>query len=357
MGPVLRGVFFVLILFASALAQAVEPLVIVVHGIGGGNRPDGWSADVASKYWADVKEVTFRYEGRSVPASYTDFARQAGDWALEVQRRIREEVANNPGRPVIVVSHSWGTVVTKLAMEGGAASGLEVPALNLDGRMIDEWVTLGSPLGRAEAARIAGDMEQLGVEITPGKPRLVKEWNNFYDPNDPVSAAKPELEGARNQAVKGEPVWRDIFGLQAHTGIWTDKTVVAHLRQRIRDLDMQMPPRPAAQGRKPKPANTRDNACMAKHRPRLEELRAHNGAQDPASSSIYTKTMGSNAKCSSTYSECIAGAKERAKACRPGPDGTFTQCFISENKDWLRCAAEEIDCCEKALRVQCRAEE
>ncbi|MEW5788673.1 MAG: hypothetical protein AB1899_12550 [Pseudomonadota bacterium] len=351
---ILGRVYLILLLVLTATAAwAVEPLVIVVHGIGGGNRADGWSADIAEKYWTDVKEVTFRYDGRSVPNSYADFTNKAGEWAMEVQRRITEEVKNHPGRPVIVVSHSWGTVVTKLALEGGTGDALEVPAINLEGRQIDEWVTLGSPLGRAEAARIAGAMHQLKVEITPGKPRDVRTWTNFYDPNDPVSAARPELEGANNVAVQGGPVWRDVFGIQAHTGIWTDKTVVEHLRKRIRDLDMQMPPRLPAQARKPKPDKGRDNDCMAKHRPRLEELRAHNAAQDPASSSLFTKTMGSNAKCSGAYAACIEAAKTRAKACRPGPDGTFTQCFVAENQDWLRCAAEEIDCCEKALRAQC----
>ena len=92
---------------------------------------------------------------------------------------------------------------------------------------------------------------------------------------------------------------------------------------------------------------------MAKYRPRLAELRAHNSAQDPTSGSLVTRTMGVDAKCGATYNACIAAAKERTKSCRPGPDGTFTQCITTENRDWLTCANQEIDCCERALAAQC----
>ena len=95
--------------------EAGQPLVIVVHGIGGGNRPDGWSNDVAKRWMVGrLQEVTFRYPGRSDGAglSVTDFAREAGDWTLDVQQQIKEAVRANPGRPVVIVSHSWGSVVT-----------------------------------------------------------------------------------------------------------------------------------------------------------------------------------------------------------------------------------------------------
>jgi hypothetical protein len=107
-------------------------------------------------------------------------------------------------------------------------------------------------------------------------------------------------------------------------------------------------PTPKAEPKTPTPDD-----CMAKYRPRLNEVRAHNRAQDPASNSMVTRTMGVDAKCGATYNDCIAAAKERERSCRPGSDGTFTQCIITENREWLSCANEEIDCCERALAAQC----
>lgn len=123
------------------------------------------------------------------------------------------------------------------------------------------------------------------------------------------------------------------------------------------------PPPPPAPAPEPPPVTTptpkeapktpTPEDCMAKYRPRLAELRAHNSAQDPTSGSLVTRTMGVDAKCGATYNACIAAAKERTKSCRPGPDGTFTQCITTENRDWLTCANQEIDCCERALAAQC----
>lgn len=137
-------------------ADTSEPLVIVVHGIGGGNRDDGWSQDVAKRWSVQTQEVTFRMEGRTWGTSFVDFARNGGDWARDAQNQIKGIVQKNPGRRVIIVAHSWGTVVTKLALGGGVASGLTLPAIDLGGVEVDELVTLGSPLGRAESPDVAG---------------------------------------------------------------------------------------------------------------------------------------------------------------------------------------------------------
>jgi hypothetical protein len=110
-------------------------------------------------------------------------------------------------------------------------------------------------------------------------------------------------------------------------------------------------PRPAP---KAEPERPSVEDCMARYRPRLAERRAHNAAQDPASGSINTRVMGTDAACSAAHGACLAAVKERAKSCRPGPDGTYTQCFVAENRDWITCANQEIDCCERALEAKCR---
>jgi hypothetical protein len=101
------------------------------------------------------------------------------------------------------------------------------------------------------------------------------------------------------------------------------------------------------------PETSSYDACMAKHRPRLDEVRANNRAQNPASNSMLIKVMGVDAQCSAAYDACLAAAKERGRSCPPGPDGTFTQCIVTENGAWLTCANAEVDCGERALAAQC----
>ncbi|MEI6670305.1 MAG: hypothetical protein WCP29_19340, partial [Acidobacteriota bacterium] len=94
-------------------------------------------------------------------------------------------------------------------------------------------------------------------------------------------------------------------------------------------------------------------ACFEKYRAQLEAYRAHNAAQNPASNSLSTKTMGSSQACGTAYSACISQASERSKTCKPGADGTFTQCIQTENAAWIDCAQKEVSCSEAALRQQC----
>ena len=104
---------------------------------------------------------------------------------------------------------------------------------------------------------------------------------------------------------------------------------------------------------KPTPETPPYEACMASYRPLLEEVRAHNRAQDPAAAGVAIKVMGADARCSATYNACLATAQERERTCPPGPDGTFTQCIVTGNREWLTCANDEIDCSERALAAKC----
>lgn len=252
-----RSSRFLAVVFAASLtalpaAAETEPLVIVVHGIGGGNRADGWSDSIARSWRVPVTEVTFRMDDRTDASSLTDFARQAGDWALSVQRQIQSAVRANPGRRVVIVSHSWGTVATKIALDGGTGGGNSpelvantygVPPINLDGVQVDEWVTLGSPLGRAEDSTVAGNLRQLNVDVPIGRPKAVKHWTNIFDVDDPVSRQSHALDGADNLEVKGSGSWWDITDMSAHTGIWINRQVVQVLRAKHEEL-AALPPLP-----------------------------------------------------------------------------------------------------------------
>lgn len=210
----------------------MTPVVLVVHGVGGGNRPDGWSRDV-QRAWGmgDVREVTFRNAPHEVTSS-VDAAYWAGDWALEVQRQITSIVAENPRRPIVIVSHSWGTVATAMALSGGSGGGTsqdlvnkayQVPPIDLGGARVSQWVTLGSPLGN----RTLG---QINVDVPNTRPSIVDRWTNFYDSADPVSAPSKNLEGAQNVEVFRSGRWWDPTGISAHMGIWVNPAVTKFMR-------------------------------------------------------------------------------------------------------------------------------
>lgn len=227
-------------LFSYGSSQNAEPLVLVVHGIGGGNRDDGWS-NAFQQAWkiGQVKEITFRNDTHD-KTSNTDAAYYAGDWALDVQRQIKTAAAENPGRPIVIISHSWGTVATSMALAGGSGGGKsreltvagnQVRAMNPDEVHVAQWITLGSPLG-------SNVLNTLRVEVSGVKPPQVDEWTNIYDVDDPVSRASHNLAGATNIEVSGSAgniLQRalDFFGTDAHTGIWTNPTVTRHIQTAV----------------------------------------------------------------------------------------------------------------------------
>ncbi len=241
---------------ALAQANASDPLVIVVHGIGGGNAEDGWSRKQAQAWGVETHEVTFRYEGRTEPTSYDDFAQRAGDWALSAQGQIKDIVRKNPGRRVIIVSHSWGTVITKMALQGGVGGGRSdklatnnyyIEPIDLDGVQIELLITLASPLGRADNPEIAFNLRQLNIDVPTGRPAIVKDWTNVFDIDDPVSNQSHNLPGANNVAVNRSGDLGDITGKSAHTGIWTNPTVSKYIRDEALRIS-NMPPLPNRRG-------------------------------------------------------------------------------------------------------------
>jgi len=227
---------------AAPSTQPLTPLVLVVHGIGDANRDDGWSTDVTAAWGvnpADVREINFGYEGRGQVESYEDFGKMAQPWAEHVQQEMARHLSDpaNAGRPVIVVSHSWGTVMTKVAMEGGVTRTGVVHPLDdalpahakAGGKPVDHLFTLGSPLGRDGRAL---DLRQVGVTTERGKPDAVRQWTNVFAPEDPVSTDSWDLDGA-DESVRIDRAWYSSLpvvgrplGLLSHMFIWTNEEVV-----------------------------------------------------------------------------------------------------------------------------------
>lgn len=226
-----------LVLLLSTLgftqANANFPLVVVVHGIAEGNRNYGWSRDMAKAWNVETHEVTFRYEGRNEPTSLIDFVPKAGDWALSVQQQIKDIVRQNPGRRVMIVSHSWGTVVTKMALAGGVGGGnsqqlieqnYHIDPIPPGSFQVEEWVTIGSPLGNAGEPELGLDTVKWRLTVPEGRPAVVKNWTNFYDTNDLVSIKSQNLPGAENKRIQSG---KNLYS--AHSQIWTHPAVNNHV--------------------------------------------------------------------------------------------------------------------------------
>ncbi len=128
----------------------------------------------------------------------------------DIRRRIRQRFldAVAGGGPVVVVSHSQGTVVS-----------LEVIAELAKGAnplQVEHYVTLGSPLGLREVQ----DFLDCKLEVPAG----IERWNNFADPLDPVALDKGLGGdfGARDFIVDElilNTELRRMEGLNAHSAV------------------------------------------------------------------------------------------------------------------------------------------
>jgi pimeloyl-ACP methyl ester carboxylesterase len=102
--------------------------------------------------------------------------READGDGRTLDARIRERVLRDtdPDRPLVVVSHSLGTVVAFEALHGYAG---RVPL----------FMTLGSPLATGAAV-----LQRL-VPQPPRTPSVVEQWLNFWDRDD-IVVGRPRLE-------------------------------------------------------------------------------------------------------------------------------------------------------------------
>jgi hypothetical protein len=277
----LLSLIVVLPVTTIAQANAGFPLVIVVHGIGGGNANPGWSREYADAWGVETHEVTFRYKDRSTITSLRDFVPEAGDWALSVQRQIKDIVRQNPGRRVMIVSHSWGTVVTKMALDGGTGDGVS-EELKTQGYHIDpiapgdfeveEWVTLGSPLGEAGTPELGGGIVKRRLDVPADRPQIVKHWTNFFDVNDLVSSKSHNLAGASNVKLDSG---RNPYS--AHTGIWTEPEVRRHIWNEALRISNMTPLRATRVGDVTgKPVAASDDAIVSEYRSLLPQLLQRN---------------------------------------------------------------------------------
>lgn len=114
----------------------------------------------------------------------------------DLRARVRQRLLDalpEPGRPLVIVAHSQGTVVALEVLAALAQAGTPLP--------VEQLVTLGSPLGVREVQ----DLLDAPLQVPAG----IVRWNNFADPLDPVALDK----GLAND-FRGRGRSRDAIGIE-----------------------------------------------------------------------------------------------------------------------------------------------
>ena len=142
-----------------------------------------------------------QYELRSVAGDFryladSDTRCAAESRVADALREVRRE-----GRPVILVSHSLGALVSWGALTHASAVGdTTIPE-------VARWITMGSPLGSSEVRMLL-----FGQDRALERPSLVKSWANVLGQDDPFavrvsrdSAATTTLFDVTGAAVSDDP--------------------------------------------------------------------------------------------------------------------------------------------------------
>lgn len=138
----------------------------------------------------------------------------------ELRRRFVSKVAKaRKDGPVIVVSHSLGTVIAYDCLKNVS----ECPE-------VQSLITVGSPLGMSEMQ----DKLVPGYTSTDGYPheKVIGEWYNVYDPLDIVSRADPVLRN--DYLYKGKGHLTDVR--QNNGGVWTHGMLKYAAQPGLRDV-------------------------------------------------------------------------------------------------------------------------
>ena len=91
-----------------------------------------------------------------------------------LRERLKDRILDNQKKRIMILSHSMGTIIAYDVLRD---IGKEFPRL-----IIDQFVTLGSPLGIPHVKyKIAQENPLVRT------PNIVKKWSNFADKRDPVA--------------------------------------------------------------------------------------------------------------------------------------------------------------------------
>ena len=89
--------------------------------------------------------------------------------------RLGRVDAKLTGKRLLLITHSWGSVLTYIALRRST---------RLKPGSVDLWVTLGSPLGARGPARLARVQVSIGTLAYPlTRPPPVTVWKNLWTTN------------------------------------------------------------------------------------------------------------------------------------------------------------------------------
>lgn len=214
--------------------------IVYVHGIGAQDASGGWADALAQRVWeramarriapvsrtvtwgTDIAEALapVRMDLRLRGLRFSAFRNALWEYGADAlvyggQRSVRNAVLTRVEQaimaaqtPVVVVAHSWGTVVACDALARLHATG-PMPSCAL--------VTLGSPLAIT------------GTDFVPPAGFV---WVNIADPLDPIGSPLNGVRGyvCEDLSVQTTPWYsrvRPVAGpLQAHTAYWKHERVV-----------------------------------------------------------------------------------------------------------------------------------
>ena len=224
------------------VADAVTVRILYVHGIGAQNASGEWADALAQRVWeramarklapmqrtitwgTDVAEALapVRMDLRLRGLRFSAFRNALWEYGSDAlvyggQRSVRNAVLTRVEQaiiaaqtPVVIVAHSWGSVVAVDALVRlNQTNPFALPKVAL--------VTLGSPL-----AITGTDAERIDA----------LQWVNVFDPLDPIGSPLNGVRGyvCEDLSVQTTPWYsrvRPVAGpLQAHTSYWKHDRVV-----------------------------------------------------------------------------------------------------------------------------------
>lgn len=162
-----------------------------------------------------LKEIP-GYENHNVIVIPFAWSRDPGDSKQTVpllQAKIAEvyDAFKGSGRPIYILAHSWGSVLTHTALHRVAASRPDV--------RIDKLITAGSPLVPANFVvklfmKLEVRKEKLEKRVR--KPANVRSWSNFWAMRDAYSNAIPAADFNHKADAEVENVEPKLIDLILH---------------------------------------------------------------------------------------------------------------------------------------------
>lgn len=156
-----------------------------------------WPDDMPTMYLYEAITSKWRKTITNNVGNVVSFTWTRNLWDTEdAVQKLYEQIKdyNNTNRPVIVLSHSWGTVLAYIALK------------THNDIYIDKLITLGSPLDSNDPVLyeyIRGIwFNKYGIAYQVSKPDNIKEWHNYWSLCDPIAESISGLAGEDNYMIK-----------------------------------------------------------------------------------------------------------------------------------------------------------